>query len=83
MAHQFELTDEQYRIIKEIAEAEGSTPEDLFLAWTLEEETRYRQSHTAYYETDEWLRHLGISDERIQQVNVQLANDEAAPDADA
>ena len=83
MAHQFELTDEQYRIIKEVAEAEGRTPEDLFLAWALEEETRYRQSHPTYYETDEWLRHLGVSDERIQQANAQLTNDEAAPDAGA
>ena len=39
MSHVFELTDEQYEIIKEAAERCGRTPEDLFLAWALEEET--------------------------------------------
>ncbi len=46
MSHVFELTDEQYEIIEEVAERAGRTPEDLFLAWALEEETLpYRSPH--------------------------------------
>lgn len=84
MSHVFELTDEQYQIIKDIAESEGRTPEDLFLAWAMEEETRYRQAHPTHYETTEWLRHLGVSDEEIAASEQRVRNEREMPhDADA
>jgi hypothetical protein len=84
MSHVFTLSDEQYQIVKAAADAAGRTPEELFLAWAMEEETQYRNAHPTYFETDDWLRHLGVSEERIQRVNAALAaNDENGPDADA
>ena len=82
MSHAFTLSDEQYAIIKAAADASGRTPEDLFLAWAMNEESRYRLVHPTYYETDAWLQHLGVSDERIEQAN-QTAAEEDAADADA
>jgi hypothetical protein len=84
MSHVFELTDEQYEIVKEAAERSGRTPEDLFLAWALEEETRYRQAHPTYHETDEWLRHLGVSEEEIEVSKERVRREHEMPyDADA
>jgi hypothetical protein len=82
MSHALSLTDEQYAIIKAVADASGRTPEDLFLAWAMEEEARYRMAHPTYLEMDDWLRHLGVSEERIERAN-QAASEDAAPDADA
>jgi hypothetical protein len=82
MSHVLELTEEQYKIIKAVADASGRTPEDLFLAWTMEEETRYRLEHPTHYETDEWLRHLGVSEDRIQRLNEEVVKEDAA-DADS
>lgn len=82
MSHAFTLSDEQYAIIKAAADASGRTPEDLFLAWAMDEEARFRLAQPTYYETDEWLRHLGVSDERIEQAN-RAASEEDAADADA
>lgn len=82
MGHTFTLNDEQYQIIKAAADASGRTPEDLFLAWAMDEEARYRLAHPTYYETDEWLRHLGVSEERIERATQAVAQDDAS-DADA
>jgi hypothetical protein len=82
MSHSFTLTDEQYAVIKAVADASGRTPEDLFLAWAMEEEARYRLAHPTYMETDDWLRHLGVSEERIERAN-RAASEDAASDADA
>lgn len=84
MSHSFELTDEQYDIIKEAADRAGRTPEDLFLEWALNEEARYRQAHPTYYETDEWLRRLGMSDEAIEASKERVRQEREMPyDADA
>lgn len=84
MSRVFELTDEQYQIIEKVAETEGRTPQELFLAWTLEEEARYRQAHPTHYETDDWLRHLGVSDEEIEASRRRVRRERELPhDADA
>ena len=79
MSHSFELTDEQYDIIKEAADRAGRTPEDLFLEWALAEETRYHQAHPVYYGTDEWLRHLGVSDEDIESSKERVRQERETP----
>ncbi|HUY77535.1 MAG TPA: hypothetical protein VMV29_12250 [Ktedonobacterales bacterium] len=78
MSRALVLSDEQYEIIKGVADVEGRTPEDLFLAWTMAEETRYRLAHPTYYETDEWMRHLGMSDAEIQEIEAEIAQEEAS-----
>jgi uncharacterized protein (DUF433 family) len=47
------------------------------------DELRDPLTQPRYYETDEWLRHLGVSEERIQRANAQLAAQEAEMDASA
>ncbi|MGH2487298.1 MAG: hypothetical protein ACRDHE_14920, partial [Ktedonobacterales bacterium] len=84
MSHVFELSDEQYQRIKEVAETEGRTPEDLFLAWAMEEETRYRQAHPTFYATDDWLRRLGVSDEQREASKQRVREEREMPyDADS
>lgn len=84
MSHLFSLTDEQYKVIKDVADRLGQTPEDLFVAWTIEEESRYRQAHPTYYETDEWLRHLGASADEIAASKERVRQEREMPyDADA
>ena len=84
MSHVFELTDDQYHMIKDIAESEGLTPEELFLAWAMDEEGRYRQTHPTYYDINDWLRHLGMSDEDIEASKQRVRDEQEMPyDADA
>lgn len=84
MSHTFVLSDEQYKIIEDVAASEGRTPEDLFLAWALDQETRYRQEHPTYYETDDWLRHLGVSNKEIEASKERVRQEgEMSYDADA
>ena len=63
------LTDEQYRTVERVATQRGQTPEAL-LAEVIEE-LRDPRTEPRYYETDDWLRHLGVSDERIQRANAR------------
>lgn len=75
MSRALVLSDEQYEIIKGVADVEGRTPEDLFLAWTMAEEIRYRRAHPTYYEIDAWMRHLGMSDADIQAIEIEIERD--------
>ena len=61
MSKVIELSDEQYRIIERAAAKGGQTP-DAFLAQVIEE-LRDRARDPRYHETDNWLRHLGMSDD--------------------
>jgi hypothetical protein len=86
MSHALALPDEQYAYLKKIADETGRTPEELLMAWAMEEEGRYRRAHPTYYETAEWMRHLGASDEEIAQIEEEIRAEEAsksASDADA
>lgn len=86
MSHVIELTDEQYETLRKVAEARGQTPDAVIAAWL--EEARDRDREPRYYETDDWLRHLGVSEERIQRANARITAEEetgqeAMADADA
>lgn len=76
MSHVIEITDEQYHTLAKAAEACGQTPDTLLTLWIEELRDRDRDPH--YYQTDDWLRHLGVSEERIQQANAKIAREEAA-----
>ncbi len=79
MSHVIELTDEQYETLRKVAEARGQTPDAVIAAWL--EEAHERDREPRYYETDDWLRHLGVSEERIQRANARIAAED--DDADA
>lgn len=76
MGYSLTLTDEQYQVIKQVADSEGRSLEELFLKWAMEEEARYRRAHPTYYTTDEWMRHLGASEQEIQEIEAELAADQ-------
>lgn len=78
MGRAIEISDEQYRTIAQAAASRGQTPDALLAAWI--EDLR----HTAPqgYETDDWFRHLGVSDAIIAQAKRDV-REEAETDADA
>jgi hypothetical protein len=81
MSHGIEHSDEQYETLRRAAEARGETPDRLLAAWI--DELGGANSTPHYYETDDWLRHLGVSEERIRRANAKLAAEEAEMDADS
>lgn len=74
MSKMIELSDERYQTLERAAAARGQTPETL-LAQVIDE---MRDPHTdpRYYETDDWLRHLGVSEDMIADVNREIADEE-------
>jgi hypothetical protein len=65
MSKVIELTDEQYRTLAQAAAARGQTLDALLAAWI--EELRDRDRDPRYYETDDWFRHLGATEEQIAE----------------
>jgi predicted DNA-binding protein len=86
MSYTIELPEETYRSLKALATEQGQTPEKLVELWVAHQiqsaSERNPRTDPRYYETDEWLRHLGMSDEEIRQAEELAALDEDA-DADA
>src|SRR5919198_5808403 len=70
MGKVIELTDEQYRTLAQVATAGGQTLDALLAEWI--EELRDRDRDPRYYETDDWLRHLGMSDEAIRRIDEEI-----------
>lgn len=62
MGHVFHITDEQYTSLTQSAAARGVTAEQLFAEW-IEAVT----SQPSYYETEDWFRHLGATEEQIAE----------------
>src|SRR5262249_16615908 len=79
MSKVIELSDEQYRTVEQAAARRGQTPDALLAS--LIHELRDRHREPRYYETDEWLRHLGMSDETIRRIEAEVKA-EAETDAD-
>jgi hypothetical protein len=76
------LTDEQYRTIEEAARIRGETP-DTLLAHLIED-LRDPRSNPRYYETDAWLRHLGMGNETVMEIEGAIQSEQECPhDADA
>lgn len=80
MSHMFEVTEEQYQILEHAAQSKGQTPDALLARWI--EELRDPRVQPRYYETDEWFRHLGMSDEEIEEIKREVEA-EADDSADA
>jgi hypothetical protein len=66
MGHVITLSDEQYVTIARAAARQGTTP-DAVLA-ELIESLRDPYTQPRYYSTDDFLRHLGASDEEIAEL---------------
>jgi hypothetical protein len=82
MSKTIELTDEQYTTLEEAAAARGKRVE-AFLA-ELIDEARNLTPNSRYYETDDWFRHLGVSEEEIEASKKRVREEAEMPyDADA
>jgi hypothetical protein len=78
MSKVIQLSDEQYQTFERVAVTRGQTPAGLLTQ--LIEELRDRDRDPRYYETDDWLRHLGMSDETIRKIDAEIGS-EAETDA--
>lgn len=73
MSKVIELSDEQYHAIEQAAATRGQTPNALLAQ--LIDELRDSRSAPRFYETDDWFRHLGATEEQIAE-STRLAHDE-------
>lgn len=80
MSKVIELSDEQYRTIERAAAARGQTPDDL-LAKVIDA-LRDPHQDPRYFDTDEWFRHLGATEEEITE-SARLAREERGEGANA
>lgn len=84
MTKVIELSDEEFETLLRAAQARGETPQRLVVSFV--EGLRDPYTQPRYYETDDYLRRLGASDEEIDELNREIAEEEAkeaAPHADA
>jgi hypothetical protein len=65
MSQIFELTDEQYKTFLQAAAERGMSQEELLSTWI--KELREGNNEQRHYETDDWFRHLGATEEQIAE----------------
>ena len=65
MSKMIELTDEQYEAITHAAKQRGQSPQTLIAE--LAEELRDPAYQPRYFDTEDWFRHLGATDEQIKE----------------
>jgi hypothetical protein len=86
MRHTIEITEEAYQALLALAREQGNTPDAVVEAWATQHalaqtsKARDPRVDPHYYTTDEWFRHLGMTDEQIRRAEDDA---EAADDADA
>ncbi len=80
MSKVIELTDEQYCIVEYAAQARGQPLEALVEAW-VEQVRDPDRFPLRYYDTDDWFRHLGMSEEVIEEIKREV-REEVVTDAD-
>lgn len=86
MSKVIELTDEQYQTIERTAHSRGQTVDALVAEIVADAIERLRDPRTEprAYQTDDWLRHLGVSDETIRRIDAEIRDEAEMPyDADA
>ncbi len=80
MSYAITISDEVYQRLQKLAAQQEQTPEAVVERLITGAEAA--SSGRRYYDTDEWLRHLGITDEQIAEIDAEIDAEEAA-DADA
>lgn len=65
MTHVLELTDAQYHTIERAAAARGQTLDALIASWIAALDAVPEE--LVPYETEDWFRHLGASEEQIEE----------------
>ncbi|HEY7782449.1 MAG TPA: hypothetical protein VIC85_19815 [Ktedonobacterales bacterium] len=83
MTHAVYLSDAAYEALRTIAAERGESAEAILEAWVAEFAKAHRHdehdpyTNPRYFTTDEFLRHLGMSDEEIQRADELAARDNA------
>ncbi len=78
------ISDRSYQKLQALAQKQGQTPEAFIESWVEQQEHEQREpgrdpyTNPRYYTTEEWFRHLGMTEEQIRR-----AAQEAQSDADA
>ncbi len=80
MSHAISISDEVYQRLRRLASQQEQSPEAVVERLITGAEAA--SSGRRYYDTDEWLRHLGITDEQIAEIDAEIDAEEAS-DADA
>jgi phage I-like protein len=78
LSHTNILSDEVYQSLEKLAAQQEKAP-DAVVEQLI---TLAASAGRRYYETDEWLRHLGLTDAEIAEIDAEIDAEEAA-DADA
>lgn len=74
MSHALTISDTAYETLKRIAERQGQSPESVVEGWiaaTSPGDNRPR------YETEDWFRHLGMSEEEIREARERADREDA------
>lgn len=86
MSRAIELSDETYRRLEELATEWGQSPVEVIEKLIAGAEAfgtgRHYYAGHHYYELDDWMRHLGMSEDKITEIKAAVeAEDTAEADA--
>ena len=86
MSHVIELPDETYRRLEELAAEQGRSPVEVIETLITGAEAfgagKHYYAGRHYYEFDDWMRHLGMSEDKIAEIKAAVEAEDTA-DADA
>jgi hypothetical protein len=73
MSHVLQISDAAYNALKKLATQQGQSPEAV-----LEDLIASASANGGpYYETEEWFRHLGMTEDEIHQAREQADREDA------
>ncbi len=82
MSHVIELPDETYRRLEELAAEQGRSPVEVIETLITGAEAfgagKHYYAGRHYYEFDDWMRHLGMSEDDIEEIKAAVEADDAA-----
>jgi hypothetical protein len=73
MSHALTISDTAYESLKQIAERQGQSPEAIIEGWIAATNSGDNRPR---YETEDWFRHLGVSEERIRKAREGAASED-------
>jgi len=82
MSQILNISEDAYRILESLAQREGHTPAEIVESWAVAHAPHNPQMPPRYYTTDEWFRHLGMSEQDIAEAKENAAADIGEYDAD-
>ena len=73
MSKMIHISDQAYEALKQLAAENQQSPES-----AVESLITFAHPTGPFYETEEWFRHLGMTDEDIQKIKTMAAEDASA-----